>query len=306
MRFHFINVGYGEAILIEKNDFTILVDGGTNRPEEYAVPGCVRACDYIEKSGVGKIDLMIITHLHDDHVSGLVDVIENFEVKRVWVNLKPAVDLTPIINKLLPLAAKDNSGMLFINALKSFAKILKECDNKGITTEQICKENGRIQLEEDISIDILSPALSVRNKMSDLFYELSEEKDITKAERLFYELDSLENTSSMAIRIKSGEMSALLTSDQTEGWEEAYREYDKSLESQILKVPHHGQVDGMPQAMLDLSNPCHIVICTSADKRYNSAHPSIIERARKYLWHNHKNNNVYVTAINGTVILPPL
>lgn len=39
MQIHFINVGYGESILVIGSDgFTILIDGGTDRDEEYQVP----------------------------------------------------------------------------------------------------------------------------------------------------------------------------------------------------------------------------------------------------------------------------
>lgn len=306
MQLHFINVGYGEAILIIKDDFVILVDGGTDRSEEYLTSGCIRADEYIKKLGLRKIDLLIITHMHDDHVSGLVNVIKSFEVKKVWINVKPDVNMTPIINRLLPVVAGNNSGLLFINALDSYSKIFDECNKRNIAIEQIGRENGKVRLEKDISIEIISPALSVQNKMQELFCELSRDKDINRAERLFYELDSSGNKSSMAFRIKSGEIAALLTGDQTDGWEEAYREYGSSLKSQILKVTHHGQIDGMPQAMLDISNPRYIVICSSADRRYNSAHTSIIERAREYLWLNHKTNDVYITGMDGTIILPPL
>lgn len=305
MKVHFINVGYGEAVLIVKDNFLILVDGGTDNPDEYVAPGCIRADEYIEKSGFSKIDLLVITHLHDDHISGLVNVIKKFQVKKVWVNVMPDVDINSITERLFPVVSENKSGMLFINALKSYTEILNECRIKNITIEQICKKNGKVQLEKDISIEIISPALSVQNKILDLFRELSEEKDIKKAEKLFYQLDALGNKSSMAFRVKSGEIAVLLTGDQTEGWEEAYREYGNSLRSQILKVSHHGQIDGMPRAMLDISCPDYIVICSSSDKRFNSAHPSVIESACEYLCHNHKKGDVFITYKDGTIILPP-
>jgi beta-lactamase superfamily II metal-dependent hydrolase len=62
----------------------------------------------------------------------------------------------------------------------------------------------------------------------------------------------------------------------------------------------------MPQAMLDISNPKYIVVCSSADRRFNSAHPSVIERAQEHLLHNHKKGGIYVTGLDGTIIFPPV
>lgn len=306
MRIHFINVGYGEAILLIKDNFVILVDGGTNRPNEYLAPGTIRVEDYIKKLGYDKIDLLIITHLHDDHVSGLVNIIESLQVKKIWINVKPLKSTSDIVKRFSPVVAGNESGMLFINALSSYAKILDQCCKKNIPIEQIGKVNGKIKLEHDIVMDILSPTVSVQNEISNLFCELQEEQDLKKAECLFYKLDSLGNSSSLAFRVESGEVSALLTGDQTQGWDELYSEYGNSLESKILKVTHHGQIDGMPQAMLDISNPKYIVVCSSADRRFNSAHPSVIERAQEHLLYNHKKGGIYVTGLDGTIIFPPV
>lgn len=91
MQIHFINVGYGEAILIKRDGFIILIDGGTNRAEEYDNPGCIRVSDYLKQTGFSRIDLVIVTHIHDDHIGGIPEVIKNFPVSSVWINLKPAV-----------------------------------------------------------------------------------------------------------------------------------------------------------------------------------------------------------------------
>jgi len=305
MQVHFINVGYGDAILITINNFVILVDGGTNRTAEYLAPGCTRTEDYLNKLGYNKIDLLIISHLHDDHVSGLVNIVKHFQVKKIWINVKPEESTDIIAKRLLPVVSVE-SGMLFIKALDSYAKIFEECQRKNITIEQIGKSNGRIKPDDDIIIDVLAPSVSLQNEALELFHELHREKDIKKAEKLFYRLESLGNPTSLALRIKSGDVSVMLTGDKTQGWEELYTEYGSSLESQILKVAHHGQIDGMPQAMLDISKPQYVVICSSADRRYNSAHPSIISRAHEYLLQNGKKGGVYVTSSYRTLVLPPV
>ncbi|MGL5821178.1 MAG: MBL fold metallo-hydrolase [Sarcina sp.] len=69
---HFIDTGNSDAILI-KGEKTVLIDGGDNNDEKPLV-------EYIKKIGVGKLDYLIATHNHADHIGGLDSVVENLEV----------------------------------------------------------------------------------------------------------------------------------------------------------------------------------------------------------------------------------
>lgn len=75
---HFINTGNSDAILI-KGDKTVLIDGGDNNDEESLVT-------YIKKEGILKIDYLIATHNHADHIGGLDSIVENLEVSNVLVS----------------------------------------------------------------------------------------------------------------------------------------------------------------------------------------------------------------------------
>jgi competence protein ComEC len=73
----FLDVGQGDASLI-KTPFghNILIDGG---PKRDIINELAHELPWWDK----KIDLMILTHPHDDHVSGLIPVLENYDIKRV-------------------------------------------------------------------------------------------------------------------------------------------------------------------------------------------------------------------------------
>ena len=47
----FVNVGYGEAILLQRGSFTALIDGGAGDPREYenSTTGRIRGIDYLRK-----------------------------------------------------------------------------------------------------------------------------------------------------------------------------------------------------------------------------------------------------------------
>jgi competence protein ComEC len=78
---HFINVGQGDAILVVSPEgLTALIDGGSTN---------TGVMDYMRGQGVGRIDLMVATHPHEDHIGGLIQVLEAIPVARVVTNGQP-------------------------------------------------------------------------------------------------------------------------------------------------------------------------------------------------------------------------
>ena len=67
-----INVGYGDSLLLKWKDTVMLIDGGSALESEFeGFPARIRSADYLQKTGIGRIDTLIITHIHEDHVCGL-------------------------------------------------------------------------------------------------------------------------------------------------------------------------------------------------------------------------------------------
>ena len=80
LQVHVFDVGQGDSILIITPDKdTILVDGG---PGDYAL----RRLGEVLPSWVRSVDIVVLTHPHADHVNGLLDVLDRYDVKEVWVN----------------------------------------------------------------------------------------------------------------------------------------------------------------------------------------------------------------------------
>ncbi len=75
---HFIDVGQGDSILIESDGEAMLIDAGTN--ESGAI-----VTDYLHTQGITELQWVIGTHPHEDHIGGLDDVIEQFDVERVML-----------------------------------------------------------------------------------------------------------------------------------------------------------------------------------------------------------------------------
>jgi competence protein ComEC len=74
----FIDVGQGDSLLIQiPSGQTILIDGGDTNTGIVPI---------LKSFGIQRIDLMIATHPHADHICGLVHVLQAFPVAKVATN----------------------------------------------------------------------------------------------------------------------------------------------------------------------------------------------------------------------------
>ena len=77
LRVHFLDVGQGDCALIQTDDGrNVLVDAGEADKAEAVT-------DYLVKNGVHRIDLLVITHAHSDHIGGLPVVLRRFGISEV-------------------------------------------------------------------------------------------------------------------------------------------------------------------------------------------------------------------------------
>ncbi len=78
MEVHFIDVGQGDAIFIETGNHTMLIDAGENNKGSL-----VR--EYLNNQRISKLDYVIGTHPHSDHIGGLDLVLDAFPVDKVFL-----------------------------------------------------------------------------------------------------------------------------------------------------------------------------------------------------------------------------
>ena len=75
----FLDVGQGDAILIQKDNVQILIDGGEDMA---ALHQLAKYMPY----GDMNIELVVLTHPHSDHLNGLFHIFERYSVGEVWFN----------------------------------------------------------------------------------------------------------------------------------------------------------------------------------------------------------------------------
>ena len=77
LQVHFIDVGQADAILLECNGEFMMVDGGNVADSSLVV-------SYLEDRGVTKLEAVVATHAHEDHVGGLPGVLAVYETEAVY------------------------------------------------------------------------------------------------------------------------------------------------------------------------------------------------------------------------------
>ena len=96
LRVSFIDVGEGDAVLLEcPQGANILIDAG---PRGWSFDAGKRnVAPFLRRRAIEAIDMMIISHLHDDHLGGAPTILKEFGVKRVVDNGQPV--RSPIANE---------------------------------------------------------------------------------------------------------------------------------------------------------------------------------------------------------------
>lgn len=74
----YIDVGQGDAALLQCEGQTMLIDAGTNS-------GANDLVAYLASVGISSLDYVVGTHPHEDHIGGLDAVIKNLNVSTVWM-----------------------------------------------------------------------------------------------------------------------------------------------------------------------------------------------------------------------------
>ena len=78
LRVYCLDVGQGDSILITNNNKTMLIDASTNEMGS-------RVVKYLNDLEIKKIDYLVGTHPHEDHIGGLDNVIKNFDIGTIYM-----------------------------------------------------------------------------------------------------------------------------------------------------------------------------------------------------------------------------
>ena len=277
----FVNVGYGEAMVLEcpapecrGGVFVMIIDGGSGEAEEYAdrSSGRMTMAEYLRARNIDHIDCMVCTHIHEDHLCGLVEVARLCPPAELWQTLPVGFDLSDM-RRLDPALAKNASQRKFMQALNDYRVLCALVREHGGTIRCLSAGDGG-DLCPGAAYRVLAPTAEQAQRMRERVAQIESETDAVLFIKHLSALDGSLNNDSMILRLDIRGVRVLLPGDTNKvGYGAIPAE---ELKADLFKVGHHGQLDGADETLLDAVQPKAVVCCASSDRRYNSAHPDIL------------------------------
>lgn len=216
MRVSFLDVGQGDAAVLElPGGEVLLVDGGGS---EYRDMGADVVLPAILSRGIKKVDILLCTHSHSDHLDGLRELIDLVEVSAIVVN---------------PLENEDAFGDFLLEARRKGIKIV------------LAGEGSKMTFKRGVRLEFLHP-------FTDQYYKSP-------------------NDSSLVFRISYGETAFLFTGDVEGEGEKLILGSGASLQSQVLKIAHHGSSTSSMEDFIRSVDPDFAVV--SVGERNPYGHP---------------------------------
>ncbi len=276
LRLTFINVGYGEAMLIDAPDetrpdgrFYALIDGGSAEDSEFAdrTSGRIRAEEYL--SSLPRLDLAVSTHIHEDHLCGLLRVCRDHPPAVLRQTLPPGFYRS--LHPLGSASATNPSEEKFLTALDDHLKLCALVEQNGGCIEQ-CLAGDTLTLAPGLTAEVLAPsperAQALEARMKELYLT---PQGVPEFRQRLDALDAAMNNFSLILRLSFGRTHILLPGDTNRAGYTGIP--PEKLTADLFKVGHHGQLDGADAALANAVRPRFSVCCASSDRRYNSAHP---------------------------------
>lgn len=274
----FVNVGYGEAILLECPDptrpnsvFTALIDGGSAEASEFAdrASGRLPIEEYLEKRNIRRLDLAVSTHIHEDHICGLLRAARLAPPAVLWQILP--VDFYRSLQALDSSIARTPSESKFLRALNDYRELCTLVESSGgvIAAPEV---GETLALCPDLTAHILAPCTKKRSALAKEMKVLYNSANVF--EDFLLKLDALDarmNNYSLILSLDYRGTRLLLPGDTNLTGYDGIAPAD--LRADLFKVGHHGQKDGIDRPLADIIRPAAVVCCASSDRRYNSAHP---------------------------------
>lgn len=134
---HYIDVGQGDSVFLAADGETMLIDCGEDHETDKVI-------SYLEELGVRKLDYVICTHPHSDHMGGMYKVIGSFETGEVII---PHLD-----DEDIPTS-------------RYFERFLDACEENGCRLEEA--EAGRIISLGDARAEVIAPLSSSYSSIND-------------------------------------------------------------------------------------------------------------------------------------------
>ena len=227
LKVYFFDIGQGDAMFIETpSGYQILVDGG---PDNKVLSKLGEVMPFWDKD----IDVVVASHPHADHIVGLIDVLNKYEVKNI-------TEAKETYNSSEFKGWQDAVNNEHANNIEAIAGKV-------------------IDLNDGVTLTILHPFESVVGMTTDKPHD-----------------------DAVVVMLQYGEFEFMLTGDMEEKVERRLIMAGYYLDSDVLKVGHHGSKTSSSEAFLSAVGPEVAIIQVGTKNRYGHPAPEVLKRLEDY------------------------
>lgn len=287
-KIHVLQAEHGDSFVIQtydknKRKFTILVDGGPPSSFKMLVRELIK---------YPKIDLIVLTHIDEDHIGGLLTYFKSDSIRKHKLNM--------IMLNAPNLLKINNSTQISTGQGTDFEKVIhSQYSQLKLITEVFIEKDSKISLPKGIEITILSPNkkaldffkhkypsidLSTLPKNTQTsnskiklgkYYDLSFSSLMKKSYKKTIKNDFI-NASSIAFSLKTKDFHGLFLGDAhpdivIEGLKRHYNNIFP-IQFDCVKISHHGSKYNTSNELLDYIQAHNYIISTNGG-RGTAKHP---------------------------------
>lgn len=219
-----LDVGQGDSLLVElPHAKRLLIDGGGS---PYFDIGKNVLLPFLLYQRFFSLDAVVVTHADTDHYLGLLPLLKNYPIKKLWWN------------------GIENSD-------EKFRELFTVAREKNIKIRALAA--GDVIAWEDARIEVLHPSAMIKN---------------TK-----------DNNQSLVLKIRSQQRSALFTGDIEQEVENSLvRTWGYHLQSDYLKIPHHGSRTSSHRDFLKTVSPQLASVSSRFKNPFGHPHKDVLQK----------------------------
>jgi len=232
-----LDAGQGDATIVRlPNGKVMVIDCNVDNAPENIV-------EFLKDAGIKKIDYLVLTHPHMDHMSGTNDIADNFEVGEVWTTDYKR--------------EKSEETPESYEAYRTYVKSLEKLEKKGATIKKPTASNDPLLKDGNLEIRAFGPSASIQGNNEDIHEE------------------------SLVIHIKSDNTTALFPGDTTNYQLDRISKYYPIKDTTFLHAPHHGSNEGANEEVMRQINPEHTVISVGKENPHGHPHDEAMKVYRR-------------------------
>lgn len=290
---HFIDVGAGDGALLQYGEGSsakyALIDAG---PKKYTrtngtiVDTSKRLYSYLKDHDVRKLEFVLLTHPHQDHIGGLVEVLkdESIEVEKIYGN---------------------SLSLIYQSSGNEDPDDIEDTEFSSETYQEVKEEIQKRVDEGKTEYEVPTAGSSVYFGGARITFYGPLNMDFIYGRKVDLNIRQ-ENKYSIVCKISYGKNSFLMTGDAQKETIQQIVSKGYDLSAQVLKVPHHGMQDVLEQDkvgnytsdhkyLIDKVNASISVVSNGYDNKNKSPKAKTLKDL--------ESSDVYLTSNRGTIVV---